>query len=98
MLCWFDNKKPLQVGGKYAIQHTSQIARCIVKEIRYKLDVNTLHRNEENTTIQMNDIARIVIRTTKPLFIDAYRRNRTTGSIILIDEGTNNTIGAGMVI
>jgi sulfate adenylyltransferase subunit 1 len=98
MLCWFDNKKPLQVGGKYTIQHTSQIARCIVKEVRYKLDVNTLHRNEENTAIQMNDIARIVIRTTKPLFIDAYRRNRTTGSIILIDEGTNNTIGAGMII
>ncbi len=98
MLCWFDDKKPLQQRGKYTIQHTSQQARCIVKEIRYKLDINTLHRNEENRTVEMNDICRVVLRTTKPLFIDAYRRNRTTGSIILIDEGTNNTVGAGMVI
>lgn len=98
MLCWFDEKKPLQERGKYMIQHTSQTAHCIVKEIRYKLDINTLHREEENSDIKMNDIARVVLRTTKPLFIDSYRKNRITGSVILIDEGTNRTIGAGMVI
>jgi sulfate adenylyltransferase subunit 1 len=98
MLCWFDDKKPLQLRGKYTIQHTSQSVRCIVKEIRYKLDINTLHRDEADSTIKVNDIGRVVLRTTKPLFIDAYRRNRTTGSVIIVDEGTNNTVGAGMVI
>jgi len=98
MLCWFDDKKSLQTNGKYAIKHTSQDARVIVKNIRYKLDINSLHRDEENTEIKVNDIARVVLRSTKPLFIDAYRKNRTTGSLILIDEGTNNTVGVGMII
>lgn len=98
MICWFDQSKPLQVRGKYHIRHTSQDARCIIKEIRYKLDVNTLHRKEDDTNIQMNDIARIVVRTTKPLFVDAYRKNRITGSVILIDERTNATVAAGMII
>lgn len=97
MVCWFSDR-PLQMRGKYAIQHTSQDVRCIVKDIRYKLDINTLHRNEEDKVIKMNDIARIQIRTTKPLFVDAYRRNRNTGSLIFIDEGTNETVGAGMII
>jgi len=97
MICWFSDN-PLQPRGKYTIMHTSQDARCIVKEIRYKLDVNTLHRNTEDTNIGMNDIARIVLRTTKPLFIDTYRKNRVTGSFVLIDEGTNNTVAAGMII
>jgi sulfate adenylyltransferase subunit 1 len=98
MLCWFDHAKPLQIRGKYMLRHTTQEVRCIIKEIRYKLDINTLHRNEEEMDIQMNDIARIVIRTTQPLFVDSYRKNRNTGSIILIDEGTNTTVGAGMII
>ena len=98
MICWFDQSKPLQVRGKYHIRHTSQDARCIIKEIRYKLDVNTLHRKEDDTNIQMNDIARIVVRTTKPLFVDSYRKNRITGSVILIDERTNATVAAGMII
>lgn len=98
MLCWFDNEKPLNPRGKYAIKHTAQDARCMVKDIRYKLDTNTLHRDEDNVEIRMNDIARVQIRTTKPLFVDAYRKNRITGSIILIDEGSNNTVAAGMVI
>ncbi len=97
MVCWFSDR-PLQMRGKYAIQHTSQDVRCIVKDIRYKLDINTLHRNEGDKVIKMNDIARIQIRTTKPLFVDAYRRNRNTGSLIFIDEGTNETVGAGMII
>ena len=98
MICWFDNTKPLQPNGKYSIRHTTQDARCIVKEIRYKLDINSLHRELEEKEIRMNDMARVVLRTTKPLFTDPYRNNRVTGSIILIDEGTNNTVGAGMII
>ena len=98
MLAWFDSDKDLQVRGKYTIMHTTQMARCIINEVRYKLDINTLHRNQEETSIKMNDIARVQIRTTKPLFADAYRRNRITGSIILIDEGTNKTVAAGMII
>ncbi|HKK80331.1 MAG TPA: sulfate adenylyltransferase subunit CysN [Phaeodactylibacter sp.] len=97
MVCWF-NERPLQVRGKYAILHTTQEVRCIIKEIRYKLDINTLHRNEEDKQIGMNDIARVVIRTTKPLFFDAYRKNRITGSLLFVDEGTNDTVGAGMII
>ncbi|MEO1517192.1 MAG: sulfate adenylyltransferase subunit CysN [Bacteroidota bacterium] len=97
MLCWF-NERPLQVRGKYALLHTSQEVRCIIKEIRYKLDINSLHRDLEDKEIKMNDISRIVLRTTKPLFYDSYRRNRITGSIILVDESTNETVAAGMII
>ncbi|MEL6862970.1 MAG: sulfate adenylyltransferase subunit CysN [Bacteroidota bacterium] len=97
MICWF-NDRPLQARGKYTILHTTKEIRCIVKEIRYKLDINTLHRNLEDKNIGMNDIARIVIRTTKPLFYDSYRKNRITGSLILVEEGTNETVGAGMII
>jgi sulfate adenylyltransferase subunit 1 len=97
MICWFDNTKPLTVNGKYIIRHTTQELRCIIKEIRYKLNINTLHRDSDSVEIKMNDIARIKIRTTKPLFIDPYNKNRITGSLILIDEATNNTIAAGMI-
>ena len=98
MLCWFDQTRPLQERGKYIIRHTTQEARCMVKEVRYKLDINTLHRNMEDRSLRMNDMGRVVLRTTKPLFVDAYRKNRITGSVILVDEGTNNTVAAGMVI
>ena len=98
MICWFDHNKPLQLRGKYAIRHTTKEARCIIKDIRYKMDINTLHRDQEDKDIQMNDIARIQIRSTKRLFVDSYRQNRITGSVILIDESTNNTVAAGMVI
>jgi len=97
MVCWF-NKKPLQPNGKYTILHTTKEARCLIKDIRYKLDINTLHREENDNEIGMNDIARIVVRTTKPLFVDAYRKNRITGAVIFVDEGTNETVGAGMII
>jgi len=97
MLCWLGDK-PLQAKGKYALLHTTSDSRCMIKEIRYKLDINTLHRDKENVEIKMNDIARIVLRTTKPIFADSYRQNRISGSVILIDEATNNTVGAGMVI
>ncbi len=97
MVCWFSDT-PLQLRGKYTLLHTTQEVRCIVKEIRYKLDINSLHRNQEDKQIGMNDISRIVIRTTKPLYYDPYRRNRNTGSIILVDEATHNTVAAGMII
>jgi sulfate adenylyltransferase subunit 1 len=97
MVCWL-NEKPLQLNGKYTIRHTTKEARCIIKEIRYKVDINTLHRIESDKEIRMNDIGRIHIRTTAPLFYDEYRRNRITGSLILVDEGTNETVGACMII
>ena len=87
-----------QPRGKYTIRHTTQEARCIIQEVRYTLDINTLHRNQEDLKVKMNDIARVALRTTKPLFTDAYRNNRITGSFVLVDEGTNNTVAAGMII
>ena len=97
MICWF-SEKPMQLNGKYTLFHTTREARCVIKEIRYKLNINSLHRDQEDLKIGMNDIARISIRTTKPLFFDSYRKNRITGSVILIDEGTNATVAAGMII
>lgn len=97
MICWL-NVKPLQEKQKYFIKHTTKDVKCIIKNVRYKVDINTLHRLEEEKTIGMNDIARISIRTTQPLFYDSYRKNRNTGSIIFVDEATNETVGAGMII
>jgi sulfate adenylyltransferase subunit 1 len=97
MICWF-NERPLQESGKYILRHTTREARCIIREVRYRMDVNTLHRDLQSKQINMNDIARISIRSTIPLFVDPYHKNRITGSVILIDEGTNETVAAGMVI
>ena len=97
MICWL-NEKALVKGGKYSIKHTTRELRCIVKEIRYKVNINTLHRIEDDVTLGLNDIGRIAIRTTAPLFYDSYNRNRSTGSVILVDEFTNETVGAGMII
>lgn len=97
MICWL-NEKPLNPRGKYAIKHTTKELRCIVKDIRYKVNINTLHRIEDDLTLGLNDIGRIAIRTTRPLFYDSYRRNRSTGSVILVDEFTNETVGAGMIL
>ena len=97
MMCWM-NEKPLQMNTKYAIKHTTRDARCIVTEVMYKVNVNTLERIENDKEVRMNDIARVSLRTTKPLFFDAYRRNRKTGALILIDEGTNETVGVGMIV
>ena len=97
MMCWLDNKS-LNTNGKYILRHTSNEVRAKVKEVRYKVDVNTLHRNEEDLEIKMNDIARVKLRLAKPIFVDSYSRNRITGSVILIDEATNNTVASGMII
>lgn len=96
MMCWFDNK-PLQMGNKYLLRHTSSEVRTLVKDIVYKMDINELHRNTDDKNISMNDIFRAKLRTTKPLFYDSYKKNRITGSLILVDEVTNNTVAAGMI-
>ncbi|WP_420576949.1 sulfate adenylyltransferase subunit CysN [Ekhidna sp.] len=97
MLCWLNAKGP-QPRAKYTIRHTTADAKAMIKDIRYKLDINTLHRNEEDKSITANDICRAQLRTTRPLLVDPYRKNRNTGSIILVDEGTNETVAAGMII
>ncbi len=96
MICWL-NEKPMRVGNKYYLRHTTTGMRCIVKEINYKVDINTLDELPGDNTLNMNEIARIKIRTSQPLVYDSYEKNRTTGSLILIDEGTNETVGAGMI-
>jgi sulfate adenylyltransferase subunit 1 len=97
MICWMNEKK-MMPSGKYVIRHTSQTTRCIIKEVKYKMDINSLHRMEDEKEIGLNDIGRVTIRTTKPLLFDSYTRNRNTGSIILINEATNETVAAGMII
>ena len=96
MMCWM-NKKKLHPGTKYIVRHTTKETKCIVKEITYKLDINTLHRIEKASELELNEIGRIRLRTAQPLFYDSYRKNRATGSLILIDELTNETVGAGMI-
>jgi sulfate adenylyltransferase subunit 1 len=97
MVCWL-NEKPMLPGGKYWVRHTSGEAKCIIKEVLYKININTLEQNFEDKSINLNEIARLKIRTTKPLFYDSYHRNRITGSLVLIDEATNNTVCAGMIV
>jgi bifunctional enzyme CysN/CysC len=97
MVCWF-NERPLREGAVYAVKHTTRTARARVQQLQYRLDVNTLHRDEQQVTLEMNDIGRVSLRCTAPLFLDEYRRNRVTGSFILIDESTFETVGAGMVL
>jgi len=97
MLCWFNEKK-LIPRGKYILRHTSTEMRCMVKEVEYKMNINTLEKDFDDLEVGMNDIVRVKMRTTKPLFFDSYNVNRNTGSLILIDEGTNETVAAGMII
>ncbi|WP_033343715.1 sulfate adenylyltransferase subunit CysN [Catenuloplanes japonicus] len=97
MICWMDESRPLTVGGKYAIKHTTRTARAVVRGLQYQIDVNTLHRNEAATELKLNEIGRVRLRTTVPLLADEYRRNRTTGGFILIDETTNRTVAAGII-
>ena len=97
MICWMNNEK-LVPNGRYAVKHNTQEVRAIVKEVLYKVDVNTLHRVENDTEIGLNDIGRVKVRTSQPLFVDPYTKNKGTGSMIIIDETTNNTVAAAMVI
>jgi sulfate adenylyltransferase subunit 1 len=97
MICWFSEQK-LVPGGKYLIRHTTREARCAIKAVRYKVNISTLHKVEGDLEIGMNDIGRIHLRTAVPLLCDSYHRNRATGSFILVDEFTNATVAAGMIV
>jgi sulfate adenylyltransferase subunit 1 len=96
MVCWLADR-PLTPGARFAIKHTSRSARALVKEIAYRLDVNTLDRDQASPSLRLNDVGRVSLRTTVPLFFDDYRQNRHTGSFVLIDEATHATVGAGMI-
>ena len=97
LVTWMSSN-PLKPRTKVVIKHTTNECVGMVKELKYKIDINTLHRLQDIDTLAMNDIGRVSIRTAKPLFYDVYKKNRQTGSIIIIDEQTNETIGAGMII
>ena len=97
MICWFNNQSP-QPRAKYTIMHASNSQKALIKEVIYKIDINTLERNNEDKEFKMNDIGRVTIRTTKPMMIDPYRENRVTGSIILVDDATHETVAAGMIV
>jgi bifunctional enzyme CysN/CysC len=98
MICWLTPDTPLRVRGRYAIKHTTREARALVSDLQYRLDVNTLHRDESADTLSLNEIGRVTLRTTAPLFYDEYRRNRATGSFILVDEATHATVAGGMIL
>jgi len=98
MVCWLTSEVSLRPGAKLAIKHTTRWGRTMVKDLQYRLDVNTLHRDETATELELNEIGRVQLRTTVPLFFDEYRRNRTTGSFVLVDESTHNTVGAGIIL
>lgn len=97
MVAWMSEQVPLRPGAKYTIKHTTRTVRAMVTDLQYRLDVNTLHRDETASELILNEIGRLRMRTTSPLFFDEYRRNRHTGSFVIVDEGTNATIGAGMI-
>lgn len=97
MVCWL-NLKPMQLNGRYVIKHTTRDLKCVVKEVDYKMNINTLEKDYIDKEVGLNDIACITIKTTKALFYDPYRINRTTGSLIFINEAANETVGAGMLL
>ena len=98
MVCWFSSDKPLAGRGKYVLRHTTKEVKAIVTEVCYKININTLRKIEDDLTLNLNDIGRIKVRTSAPLISDSYKSNRTTGSFVLIDELTNATVAAGMII
>ena len=98
MICWFSPDKELTGRGKYVLRHTTKEVKAIIREVRYKVNINTLHKIEDDLTFQLNDIGRISLRTSAPIIADSYKTNRITGSFVLIDEQTNATVAAGMII
>ncbi|MDI1249072.1 MAG: GTP-binding protein [Lacunisphaera sp.] len=96
LLCWLGTK-PLEPARRYVLRHTTCETGCLIREVRYKLDITTLHRNQDGTPLTMNDLARVSLHTAVPLFFDSYKQNRQTGSILLVDELTNATVAAGMI-
>jgi bifunctional enzyme CysN/CysC len=97
MVCWM-SERPLSASGRYRIKHTTRTALAKIDEVRYKIDVNSLHRQQDVDGLALNEIGRLRLRLSSPLFVDEYRRNRITGSFILIDEATFETVGAGMIL
>jgi bifunctional enzyme CysN/CysC len=98
MVCWMDERSPLAARRKYLVKHTTRSVRCLVRELHYRLDINSLHRDEEAAELRLNEIGRVTLRTTQPLLCDEYRRNRATGGFILIDEADNRTVASGMIL
>ena len=98
MVCWFSERDKLQLNKRYSLRHTTQDVKCLIKDVRYKVNVNTTHKIEDDLDLDLNEIGRIVVRTSNPLFVDSYKDNRQTGSIVLVDEMTNSTVAAGMII
>jgi bifunctional enzyme CysN/CysC len=98
MVCWFGDQAPLAAGNRYRIQQTTRSVVARVEHLDYRLDVNTLHRDETATSLSLNEIGRVRLRAQAPLMFDAYRRNRATGGFILVDTATNNTVAAGMIV
>ena len=97
MICWMD-KKPLSSGNKYLMLQTTNQSRCVIQDFHYKIDINTLHRIQDQKSLELNDIGKLSIRTAKPIVFDPYRRNRSTGSFVLVDEATFATVGAGFIL
>jgi sulfate adenylyltransferase subunit 1 len=98
MICWFSETTQLQPRGKYYLRHTTKEVKAVVEEVRYKVNINTLHKIEDDQTFTLNEIGRITLRTSAPLHYDSYRRNRQTGSFVLIDVQSNETVAAGMIM
>jgi bifunctional enzyme CysN/CysC len=97
-VCWMDERSVLRAGAKYTLKHTTRSVKALVRDLNYRLDVNTLHRDDQAPELALNEIGRVRLRTQAPLFFDEYRRNRTTGSFILVDDSTNATVAAGMIL
>jgi len=97
MVCWMSDVRPLSAGGRVIVKHTTRTVKAIVRDLHYRLDVNTLHRDEAATQLGLNEIGRVSLRVTQPLFCDPYARNRMTGGLIMIDEATGATLGAAMI-
>jgi sulfate adenylyltransferase subunit 1 (EFTu-like GTPase family) len=96
MVCWMSSQ-PLKPGGRYVLKHTTRSVRAVVDELEYRVDVNSLEHSPADG-LGLNEIGRVKLRTSAPVMVDRYRRNRTIGSFILIDEATNDTVGAGMIV
>ena len=97
MICWLDSF-PSRPRAKYSILHCGNEQKAMIKGVVYKIDINTLNRVEGDSNLEMNAIAKVQIRCTRPLMVDAYRKNRQTGSFVLIDDTTHNTVAAGMIL
>jgi sulfate adenylyltransferase subunit 1 len=95
-ICWF-NERPLDTSKKYILRHTTNELKCMIKGVNFRTNINTYEKDFEDVTIRMNEIANITLTTAKPMYFDSYRKSRITGSLILIDEGTNETVAAGMI-